>query len=124
MHRSMAVVDLAVAALAGLFLGFVWLCSHPFAASELVLDLYLVLLGFGTGAQFPLAARCHFEIRKSVAASAGSLDSADHLGAAFGALVTGVLLIPVFGLAGPVLLLAVLKVGTAVFEFLDSRTQG
>jgi len=121
LHRDMAVADLAVAACAVLLLGFVWICGRPFALSELLFDGYLVVVGLLTGAQFPLAVRCYLETRKDVAVSAGALDAADHLGAAFGALLTGVLLIPLFGLAGPAVLLALLKLGTAVFHIFDWR---
>jgi len=120
-HRTMTVLDLLVAGAAVLFLGFVWLCGHLFSASELLFYLYLAGLGGLTGIQFPLAARCRLEIRQDTAGTAGVLDAADHLGAALGALLTGVFLVPVYGIAGPVIILAVLKLGTAGFQCLDSR---
>jgi spermidine synthase len=124
LHRIMAYMDTAVAVSAFLFVFFVWLCSHLFSGSEALFYLYLVWIGALTGMQFPLATRCRLEIRGDVAGAAGALDAADHLGAAFGALLTGVLLVPLYGLAAPVILLAILKLCTAGFQYLDSRSTG
>ena len=80
--------------------------------------LLIVLLGvagFATGAQFPQAVRLYIGGREdAVGAGAGAIDSADHIGAALGAALTGVILLPVLGLWATALLLACLKAASAV----------
>jgi len=56
--------------------------------------------GLLTGAVFPLAAHLVRSTGAAVAGTAGRLDWADHTGACVGALVTGVVLVPVTGLTG------------------------
>lgn len=66
--------------------------------------------GCATGAAFPVflaaAARPSGGDERS---SAGPIEAADHVGAAFGALVTGLLWLPAYGLAATALLFAALK---------------
>ena len=73
----------------------------------------LFVAGFATGGQFPLAVGLYLRGKdEKVGAGAGAIDSADHLGAALGAALTGVLLVPVFGIWAAALLLALLKLAS------------
>ena len=45
---------------------------------------------------------------------AGIIDSADHLGALIGAIFTGIIFVPLFGLAGSCLIVAMLNLGSAI----------
>ncbi len=92
-----------------------------FAVSALVPLLWSVVAGLVTGAAFPallgLAAGAHQGDERRAAAA---IEAADHLGAAFGAVVTGVVWLPVYGIAGTCLLFAVLK-GVSFFGLAGSR---
>ena len=46
--------------------------------------------------------------------SAGATDSADHVGAFFGAILTGVVLLPILGVLGTCIILAVLNISSLV----------
>ena len=71
--------------------------------------------GFATGAQFPQAVALYLGGRgEAVGAGAGAIDCADHIGAALGAALTGVILLPVLGLWATAMLLACLKAASAV----------
>jgi spermidine synthase len=70
----------------------------------------MVIVGWGVGAQFPLANRLFADARGSVAAGAAWLNAADHIGAALGGALVGVALIPVVGVGGSCFLLAVVQV--------------
>jgi len=80
-------------------------------AGRFILIGIMFFAGFATGAQFPLAVDLYLRGKdEKVGAGAGAVDSADHIGAALGAALTGVLLVPVFGIWATALLLALLKV--------------
>ena len=62
---------------------------------------YLTLIpvsGFLTGIQFPLSGRILSLTGMSVQKSAAAVDNMDHLGAFFGAITTGVILVPILGI--------------------------
>jgi len=65
--------------------------------------------GFLTGGEFPLAGRVLLSCEMKLGKSAGIVDSADHLGAMFGAFITGVVLVPVLGIVQACLVLAIMK---------------
>ncbi|MBI5779311.1 MAG: fused MFS/spermidine synthase [Planctomycetes bacterium] len=73
--------------------------------------------------------KCHsqndmneFSNGASVGQTAGMIDAFDHLGACLGALFTGVLLIPLFGIAQTCLLIALLNLLTMIFIVSSSRS--
>jgi len=74
-----------------------------------VIAATLVLGGVGVGAAFTAAAAV---LRGQAATAAGLVDAADCLGAAIGALVTGIVALPLFGAIGTALLLAALKLAS------------
>ncbi len=65
--------------------------------------------GFLTGAEFPLIGKLFILCKERIGFSAGVIDCADHLGAAFGALITGVVLVPALGIIDSFTCLALLK---------------
>lgn len=88
----------------------------PFWAGRAALGLLVFLAGAGTGAVFPLASRL---IPATGAASAAArINAADHLGAATGALLAGLWLLPVLGWTGTCWLFAALLAEAAVWLWL------
>jgi predicted membrane-bound spermidine synthase len=111
-------VRLASVTLAGLVFamlmpaGLYWLRSVSARGPDFAGLLHgglLLLAGVVTGMLFPVAAGALLSARRDARQTAGSLEAADHLGAAVAALAGGVLLIPALGLAGAAWLLAVLE---------------
>jgi spermidine synthase len=80
--------------------------------------LLIMLCGIITGLAYPVANRLYLESEPRIGKASGLIDSADHFGAFIGALLTGVIFIPLFGifqtcvfiaflnLAGTILLIA------------------
>jgi predicted membrane-bound spermidine synthase len=65
--------------------------------------------GFLTGAVFPVASRLAIRSGRSAGRTAGVLDACDHGGALVGAAVTGLVMVPVWGLSATAVLLGVGK---------------
>ena len=78
------------------------------------------------GAVFPLAGRVHMTLDRRTARTASAVEAADHIGASIGALLTGMALVPVIGIAATMAVLAVLKIASAVGVALcgGTRRQG
>jgi len=72
------------------------------------------LAGVVTGAAFPVLLVAAAGPGGDERRSAASIEGADHLGAAFGALVTGVIWLPVYGITATCLIFAVIKVASLV----------
>ncbi len=66
------------------------------------------------GAAFALASGLQLSVTGEVALAAGAIDGADHAGACLGALLTGIVLVPVFGTAATAFLLVGMKLGAVV----------
>ena len=94
--------------LGGRGVGYRYLLEQvPAGVDPLAPDNILVLAaGVGTGVVFPLSAHIAVLSGRSLARTAGALDAVDHLGAALGAFLTGVILVPVLGRTTTCLLLA------------------
>jgi hypothetical protein len=92
------------------------LLGHPF-----LIAAWAALGGAVTGAAFPamLAAASGGGDERAVA---GAIESADHLGAAFGAFVVGVIWLPVHGLVVTCLLLAALQAAALIGLILPGRS--
>ena len=90
-------------------------------AIELVLLALVGLTGVLGGATFALAGALQAGAGRSLAGTAGTLIAADHLGACLGALLTGILLVPVFGIATTAGLLAGVKVLSLVLLLVARR---
>ena len=76
---------------------------------EGVICLCVAAVGWAVGAEFPLANGLLRRAGVSVGVAAAVTDASDHLGAAVGALVVGVLLLPVLGIEATGLVLASVK---------------
>jgi spermidine synthase len=105
-HRGAVAADAAVLVLL--------LATGPVLGAALerawIAVAWSALAGSVTGAAFPafLAAAAR-SLGADERASAGPIEAADHFGAAFGALVTGLVWLPLYGLASTALLFAALK---------------
>ena len=86
---------------------------RTFLLVEWCISIMVVLTGLLGGAAFPFAAQLQFAFTGRTGSTAGSVDAADHAGACLGALLCGILLVPVFGTAAAAFLLAGLKLGSA-----------
>lgn len=117
--RFLIAVDLMLALLSAAVpfvlpaLGAMQSSPATFALVEWSLSIMVVLTGVLGGAAFPLAGLVQRQMRGSVARAAGSVIGADHAGACVGALLCGVLLVPVFGTVAAALLLAGMKLTSA-----------
>lgn len=78
--------------------------------SRFIVPVMSLCLGLIVGIEFPLASRLHFRSRR---ATASKFYNADFIGAAFGALVTGILLVPVLGIFKACVAIAALKLVSA-----------
>ena len=59
------------------------------------------------GLEFPIAGKLYLMRKGELGTTAGTIDSADHAGAFIGALLTGVLFVPLFGISGSCIIIAV-----------------
>jgi spermidine synthase len=83
----------------------------------------VVLTGVGTGVLFPLASSLALHAGSPVGRTAGTLDAVDHLGAALGAVFTGVVLVPTLGRDTTCLWLAFLCAGISGINHLAGRSK-
>lgn len=81
---------------------------------EIIIFALVASTGVLCGAAFAMAGRFREITRGHVGVSAGGVVGADHAGACLGALTTGVLFVPVFGIIPTALLLAAVKGASAV----------
>ena len=118
-RRHLMVVDLSLAALALLapliVSSLARLQSGPRAllAVESCVSSVVVLTGLLGGATFSLAGCLRLTADGRPGAAAGSVVGADHFGACLGALLCGVLLVPVYGMMTTAMLLAGMKLASA-----------
>lgn len=89
------------------------LSSYSFAA-ETGLTCLIGIAGILTGVEFPLVNKILTEHHQDIAISAGATNSADHIGAFLGAILTGVICIPLFGISGTRLILAALNIASLI----------
>jgi predicted MFS family arabinose efflux permease len=85
-----------------------WAVDHP-----ALIAAWSSVAGVMTGTAFTaLLGRAAAEADGDERSAAAAIESADHLGAALGALVTGVIWVPVFGITATCLLFALLKLAS------------
>lgn len=94
-------------------LGNLTSAPRSFAVVEGCLSLLVILTGLLGGAAFALAARLETLAAGRAGAAAGSVVGADHLGACLGALLCGIVLVPVFGTLTAAWLLVGMKLVSA-----------
>ena len=81
----------------------------------------LLVAGMVTGSLFPVAAGVLLAGPRGVRETASGLEAADHLGAAAGAFLPGVILVPLFGLGVTCLLVALANATTALLLATESK---
>jgi len=94
---------------------------RTFALVEWCVSIGVVITGLLGGAVFPLGAHLQFGFTGRTGTAAGSVDAADHAGACLGALLCGILLVPVFGTATATFLLAGMKLTSAALLAVGRR---
>jgi len=125
--RRMITVDVLLAGLALTapailqMLGAAQTTRVTFALVEVAISVLVALTGLLGGATFALAGGLQFGLNRDAGAAAGTVVGADHVGACLGALLTGVLLVPIFGTAAATLFLGTMKIGTAVALWVGRR---
>jgi spermidine synthase len=128
--RWLIAVDVLLAVLAGAVpfvlpaLGRVPAGPWAFALVEVCVSVMVLATGVLGGAAFPLAGELQLGSTGRAGAAAGSVVGADHAGACLGALLSGLLLVPVFGIAAAALLLCGLKLASAAILALVGRGAG
>jgi spermidine synthase len=117
--RWLCIVDVLLAQLA-ILVPFLLPALGALQAGPLALVLVewcvlimVALTGVLGGAAFVLAGGLQLEMTGRAGAAAGTVVGADHAGACLGALLSGILLVPVFGTATAALLLAGVKLASA-----------
>jgi spermidine synthase len=118
---SLIVIDAGLAVFSGALPGVLWLLGRASAQGyppwvvEWTVWTCVLVGGILGGAIFPLSANIILGEGRQTGGAAGSVDAADNVGACLGALLTGVVLVPAIGIASTCLVLALLKVLSALF---------
>ena len=89
--------------------------SSLFIDSEYLFMILVVITGVLVGLEFPLAGKLYLMRKGELGITAGMIDSADHAGAFIGALLTGVLFVPLFGISGSCVIIAALNLMSLLF---------
>jgi len=89
------------------------LSSYSIAA-EIGLTCFIGIAGILTGLEFPLVNKLFMQSSEDLAVSAGATNSADHIGAFLGAILTGVIFLPLLGVFGTCLILATLNLSSLI----------
>ncbi len=84
------------------------------AGSATFFMILIVIPGIITGLEFPLASRIYLEEEADSGPTAGMIDSADHVGAFLGAILTGIVLVPILGVTGACIIIAALNVASLI----------
>jgi len=118
-----------VVGLFALILPFIiYVLSFYSIAAELGLTFFIGISGVLTGLVFPLVNKIFMQSSRDMEISAGMTYSADHIGAILGAILTGVIFVPLLGVFGTCLILAVLSMSSlaliAFSIFLRKRIRG
>jgi len=125
--RRLMIVDVFLALLAAALpfilpaLGAVQNTRLAFVVVEASVSVMVMLTGVLGGAAFALAGGLQLSMSGSAAGAAGVVNGADHAGACLGALLTGIVLVPVFGTATAAFLLGGIKLGSAVLLMVFGR---
>jgi uncharacterized membrane protein YuzA (DUF378 family) len=81
----------------------------------------MVLIGAAAGAQFPVLVAHLTRGGGGVGSPAGRIYAFDLVGAVFGATLTGVVLTPIVGIGGTMLIAATLKIGSVILILTGRR---
>ncbi len=88
---------------------------------EWCVSLMVALTGVLGGAAFALAGRLQLQATGLPGSAAGTIVGADHAGACLGALLSGILLVPVFGTAAAAFFLAGIKLSSVALLLVGGR---
>jgi spermidine synthase len=106
----------------------IYVLSFYSIAAEVGLTCFIGIAGVLTGLEFPLVNKLFMQSNKDMAVSAGVTYSADHIGAILGAILTGVIFVPLLGVFGTCPILSALKISSLVLIafsiFLHKRIRG
>ncbi|KHE90303.1 MAG: fused MFS/spermidine synthase [Candidatus Scalindua rubra] len=89
--------------------------SSLFSDSEYLFMILVAITGVLVGLEFPIAGKLYIMRKGELGTTAGTIDSADHAGAFIGALLTGVLFVPLFGISGSCVIIAALNLMSLLF---------
>ena len=104
-----------VVGLFALILPFIiYVLSFYSIAAEVGLTCFIGIAGILTGLEFPLVNKLFMQSSEDIAVSAGATNSADHIGAFLGAILTGVIFLPLLGVFGTCLILATLNLSSLI----------
>ncbi len=78
------------------------------------LSCFIGIAGVLTGLGFPIVSKIFMQGVGSAAASAGMTYGADHVGAILGAVLTGVILVPILGITGTCIILFALNISSLI----------
>ncbi|HIE34004.1 MAG TPA: hypothetical protein EYP86_02560 [Candidatus Altiarchaeales archaeon] len=81
---------------------------------EIIFLLLMIIAGFLTGFEFPLASKIYLERNRDAAKTAGVIYGSDVIGAFLGSVVSASLLIPLIGIINTCILVAILNFITGV----------
>lgn len=101
---AMGVIEVLLMLFALLIPSFV-----AFVPGEVLIYLAVVFAGWCVGTEFPLANHLLRSVGAGAGTAAAVTDASDHAGAAMGAVIAGVFLVPVFGIGASGIVLASLK---------------
>ena len=90
----------------------IYVLSFYSIAAEVGLTCFIGIAGVLTGLEFPLVNKLFMQSNKDMAVSAGVTDGVDHIGAFLGAILTGVIFLPLLGVFWTCLILAVLNISS------------
>lgn len=90
-------------------------------AGQAVMFLFIMVVGGGVGALFPLAIHLYSGRGGKTGRAAGIIDGSDHLGAAVGAFFTGAILLPILGIAGICQIIAAISALGAILVLLNPQ---
>jgi spermidine synthase len=82
--------------------------------AEVGLIILIGIAGILTGLEFPLVNKIFMRSCNNITISSGLTDSADHIGAFSGAILTGVIFLPLLGISGTCLILTVINVSSLI----------
>lgn len=89
--------------------------SFQFPGPEYHFMLLVIITGVLTGMEFPISSKLYYTSKGDLGTTAGVINSADHAGAFIGAILTGVIFIPIFGVIGSCVIIISLKIASLIF---------
>ena len=98
---------------------------HALSSHSIIAGAGLICLtgitGMLTGIEFPLVNKIFIQHRKDITISAGVTNGADHAGAFLGAILTGVIFLPLLGMVKTCIILAALNFASMALIMLSRR---